>query len=164
MSMMRKLVEELEAKRADARLMGGEDKVERQHSRGKMDVRQRVDALFDPGTFVEIGMHAQDHKIDRSPASHRAPGDGVITGTGEINGRMVAIAAYDFTVLGGSIGEVGEIKVTRLRDIALKSRMPIVWRWSSSSGRYGIVTPSCAGPMPQSHRRGTVSCPSGFAS
>ena len=88
MSMMRDLVKQLDEKRADARLMGGEDKVERQHSRGKMDVRQRIDALFDPGTFLEMGMHAVDHKIDRTPAAHRAPGDGVITGTGHIIGRV----------------------------------------------------------------------------
>jgi len=135
MSMMRDLVEELEAKRSDAKLMGGSDKVERQHSRGKMDVRQRIEALFDPGTFLELGIHAVDHKIDRTPASHRAPGDGVVTGTGEIDGRMVAVAAYDFTVLGGSIGEVAEIKVTRLRDMALKSRIPIVWLIDSAGAR-----------------------------
>ena len=133
--MMRDLVEELEAKRSDAKLMGGADKVERQHGRGKMDVRQRIEALFDPGTFLELGIHAIDHKIDRTPASHRAPGDGVVTGTGEINGRMVAVAAYDFTVLGGSIGEVAEIKVTRLRDMALKSRIPIVWLIDSAGAR-----------------------------
>ena len=135
MSVMRELVKELEAKRADARKMGGEDKVQRQHSRGKMDVRQRIDALFDPGTFLEMGIHAADHKIDRSPASHRAPGDGVVTGTGKINGRMIAVVAYDFTVLGGSIGEVAEIKATRLRDLALKSRIPIVWLIDSAGAR-----------------------------
>ena len=135
MSVMRDLVKELEAKRADAREMGGADKVERQHSRGKLDVRQRIDALFDPGTFLEIGIHAADHKIDRSPANHRAPGDGVVTGTGEIDGRMVAVVAYDFTVLGGSIGEVAEIKATRLRDLALKSRIPIVWLIDSAGAR-----------------------------
>jgi len=135
MSMMRDLVKELEAKRADARLMGGEEKVERQHSRGKLDVRQRIEELFDPGTFLELGIHAMDHKIDRTPASHRAPGDGVITGTGAIDGRMVAVVAYDFTVLGGSIGEVAEIKATRLRDLALKSRIPIVWLIDSAGAR-----------------------------
>jgi len=135
MSMMRDLVKELEAKRADARLMGGAEKVERQHSRNKMDVRQRIEELFDPGTFLELGMHATDHKMDRTAAAHRAPGDGVITGTGEINGRMVAVVAYDFTVLGGSIGEVAEVKATRLRDLALKSRIPIVWLIDSAGAR-----------------------------
>jgi methylmalonyl-CoA decarboxylase subunit alpha len=135
MSRMRELVAELEAKRKDAVLMGGEDKVERQLARGKMDVRQRIDQLFDAGSFLEYGLHATDHKIDRSPAKHRAPADGVVTGTGTIDGRAVALVAYDFTVLGGSIGETGEVKVTRLRDMALRSRIPIVWLIDSGGAR-----------------------------
>jgi acetyl-CoA carboxylase carboxyltransferase component len=132
---MHELVAELERRRADARLMGGPEKVRAQHARGKRDVRQRVDALFDPGTFVELGLHACDHRPDRSPADHRAPGDGVVCGTGRIDGRIVAVAAYDFTVLGGSIGEVGETKVTRLRELALRSRIPIVWLIDSAGAR-----------------------------
>lgn len=135
MSKMRELIADLEARRADAVLMGGPERVARQHARGKWDVRKRVDELFDDGTFMELGLHACDHKVDRTPAAHRAPGDGVITGTGMIDGRMVAVAAYDFTVLGGSIGETGETKVTRLRDLALRSRIPIVWLIDSAGAR-----------------------------
>lgn len=135
MNRMRRLVEELEARRADAQKMGGEDKVQAQHNRGKLDVRQRVERLFDAGTFVEIGLHGCDHKGDRTPASHRAPGDGVVCGTGRIDGRLVACAAYDFTVLGGSIGEVGETKVTRLRELAVTSRIPMVWLIDSAGAR-----------------------------
>jgi acetyl-CoA carboxylase carboxyltransferase component len=135
MSRMRELVSKLEERRVDARRMGGEDKVAAQHARGKWDVRRRVASLFDAGSFLELGIHGCDHKPDRSPAEHRAPGDGVVCGTGKIDGRTVAVAAYDFTVLGGSIGEVGEIKVTRLRDMALKSRIPIVWLIDSAGAR-----------------------------
>ena len=135
MSRMRELVADLERRRADAQGMGGPDKLAIQHARGKMDVRQRILGLFDEGTFVELGMHACDHKPDRTPAAHRAPGDGVVCGTGRIDGRLVAVAAYDFTVLGGSIGEVGEAKVTRLREIALTSRIPIVWLIDSAGAR-----------------------------
>ena len=135
MSRLRELVADLEARRADARGMGGQDKVERQRGRGKMDVRARIDALFDPGTFLEFGLHATDHKIDRTPARHRAPADGVITGSGMIDGRPVAVAAYDFTVLGGSIGETGEVKVTRLREMALRNRIPVVWLIDSGGAR-----------------------------
>lgn len=135
MSQMRELVEELKKRREDALHMGGAEKVARQHDRGKWDVRKRIDVLFDPGTFLEYGIHAADHKADRTPASHRAPADGVVTGTGLIDGRMVAVAAYDFTVLGGSIGEVGETKVTRLRELVLRSRIPIVWLIDSAGAR-----------------------------
>ncbi len=135
MSKMRELVAELERRRADAKLMGGAEKVARQHGRGKWDVRRRVEELFDDGTFLEMGIHATDHKADRTPAKHRAPGDGVVCGTGLIDGRMVACAAYDFTVLGGSIGETGEVKVTRLREVALRARIPIVWLIDSAGAR-----------------------------
>lgn len=135
MSRMRELVADLESRRNEARSMGGSDKVGRQHARGKMDVRQRIAALLDPGTFLELGLQAIDHKLDRSPAAHAAPADGVITGTGSIDGRPVAVAAYDFTVLGGSIGETGEVKVTRIREIALRDRMPMVWLVDSGGAR-----------------------------
>ena len=135
MSKLRELVADLETRRADALRMGGDDKVERQHARGKMDVRQRIEALFDPGTFLEFGLLATDHKIDRTPARHRAPADGVVTGSGLIDGRPVALAAYDFTVLGGSIGETGEEKVTRLREMALRNRIPVVWLIDSGGAR-----------------------------
>jgi acetyl-CoA carboxylase carboxyltransferase component len=135
MSKMRELIADLERRRADAALMGGEARVARQHGRGKWDVRQRIEALFDAGTFLELGLHACDHQLDRKPAKHRAPGDGVLTGTGMIDGRMVAMAAYDFTILGGSIGETGEVKVTRLREMALRARIPIVWLIDSGGAR-----------------------------
>lgn len=135
MSRLRELVADLEARRTDAVLMGGDEKVERQHDRGKMDVRQRIDALFDPDTFLEFGLLATDHKIDRTPARYRAPADGVVTGSGMIDGRPVAVAAYDFTVLGGSIGETGEAKVTRLREMALRNRIPVVWLIDSGGAR-----------------------------
>ncbi|MGM0554928.1 MAG: acyl-CoA carboxylase subunit beta [Myxococcota bacterium] len=134
---MRKLVAELEEKREDARKMGGERRVERQHEKGKLDVRKRVDYLFDEDSFTEFGMHGYFHSNGK-PVSQdevRSPGDGVVCGWGEINGRMAVCAAYDFTVLGGSIGDINERKVTRCREFALKNRVPMIWLIDSAGAR-----------------------------
>lgn len=134
---MRELVAKLEAKRKDALLMGGEKRVQRQHERGKLDARQRIDYLFDEGTFCEFGMHAFFHSNGQpvDPEKVRTPADGVITGWGKINGRIACVAAYDFTVLGGSIGDVSERKVTRAREFAVKNRVPIIWLIDSAGAR-----------------------------
>jgi len=128
---------ELKAKKAE---MGGAQRVERQHGRGKLDARQRLALLFDPGSVQELGMlAAADGRLpeEEDPARPTAA-DGVITAFGTVEGRPVAAAIYDFTVLGGTIGEVGERKVTRLRDLALKSRTPIVWLVDSGGARLDV--------------------------
>src|SRR5215813_1930341 len=124
----------LKAKKAE---MGGAQRVERQHGRGKLDARQRLQLLFDPGSVQELGMLAAAEgrlESEEDPARPTAA-DAVLTAFGTIEGRPVAAAVYDFTVLGGSIGEVGERKVTRLRDLALKGRTPIVWLVDSGGAR-----------------------------
>lgn len=134
---MRQLVADLRARREDALQMGGERRVARQHEKGKSDVRQRIVYLFDAGTFVEFGQHAFFHSNGTPIPSDkiRTPGDGVVCGWGEINGRTVVCAAYDFTVLGGSIGDINERKVTRCREFALKNRVPMVWLIDSAGAR-----------------------------
>ena len=129
MNKMRELVAELETRKAKIHEMGGESRIARQHDRGKMTARERIDYLVDDETFFETGAHGSEYKDKLIPA------DGVITGVGKIDGRMCAIAAYDFTVLGGSIGMVGEAKVSRLREFALRDRMPIVWLVDSAGAR-----------------------------
>jgi acetyl-CoA carboxylase carboxyltransferase component len=123
----------LEEKRGTARAMGGEERVARQHDQGKLTVRERLDLLCDTGTFVEHGMLA-DHMDPMLGPAHLAA-DGVITGMGEVDGRRVAVVAYDFTVMGGSMGNVGEQKVARMRAMALARRMPIVWLLDSAGAR-----------------------------
>jgi acetyl-CoA carboxylase carboxyltransferase component len=130
-------VEDLARRKARATEMGGPERVERQRGRGKLDARARVAALFDPGTFEELGALAL---MNGALPEEEEPGkpssaDGVLTGVGEIHGRPVAAAIYDFTVFGGSIGEIGERKVTRLRDLALKDRIPMVWLIDSAGAR-----------------------------
>ena len=132
---MRAKVAELERRREVGRSMGGEARIERQHGRGKMDVRQRIDRLFDPGSFREIGILATHHSAGKPVAEGKANCDGVICGTGRIDGRMACVAAYDFTVMGGSIGPTGEVKVSRMRELALRGRMPMIWLIDSGGAR-----------------------------
>ena len=132
---MQRLVEDLHARREQAKLGGGPEKIEKQHSRGKLTARERIDLLVDSGSFVEMGIHGRPHFSQRSMEGKEAPADGVVTGWGEIDGRRAAIAAYDFTVMAGSMGMTGELKVTRLREIALKQRMPLVWLLDSAGAR-----------------------------
>jgi len=132
---VRPLVEDLEARRAKARLGGGEERIERQHAAGKLTARERIALLIDDGTFTELGIHAGIHHSVRGLEGKEAPADGVITGYGRVDGRLVAVAAYDFTVMAGSMGLTGELKVARLRELALTKRMPFVWLLDSAGAR-----------------------------
>ncbi len=132
---MRERLRRLQAKKARFRGMGGRERVERQHERGKLDARQRIDALVDQDSFHELGLLATDRGLLEEEWPRPSPADGVITGTGKIDGRLVAVAAYDFTVYGGSIGHVGEVKLTRLRRLALRHRIPMVWLIDSAGAR-----------------------------
>lgn len=137
---MSERIADLEERRRLYRQMGGQQRVERQRSRGKLDVRARLDLLFDPRSFQELGLLAGDRGLLYPEWKSPAPADGVITGTGMVEGRPVACAAYDFTVFGGSMGEVGERKVSRLRDLALKRRIPMVWLVDSAGARINADT------------------------
>src|SRR6185503_16906770 len=103
----------------------------RQKERGKLDARSRLDLLLDAGTFQELGILATHLGKADSPT----PADGVICGSGLIDGRPVCVAAYDFTVQGGSIGPVGERKVSRMRELSLRERIPMVWLIDSAGAR-----------------------------
>ena len=133
---MRELVKDLEARRAEVRKMGGDDRVAKQHARGKMSARERMTALFDDGVYFEVGMHGTQMGLAAGPdGKDRPPADGVVCGFGKIEGRMACCASYDFTVKGGSIGYTGEEKVTRLRHMALRGRMPMIWFIDSGGAR-----------------------------
>ena len=130
-------VEELNARRARNLKMGGEERIARQHERGKLTVRERIDLLYDPGTFVEFGLLASQQPVGaHSVDSEKTPADGVITGHGNIEGRQVWTIAYDFTVMAGSMGAIGEqYKASRVRDLALRYKKPIVWLLDSAGAR-----------------------------
>src|ERR671923_3089160 len=93
---LRSLVEDLHERREHARLGGGEERIARQHEQGKLTARERLDLLIDEGTFTELGIHAGIHYSVRGLEDKQAPADGVITGYGKVDGRLVAVCAYDF--------------------------------------------------------------------
>ncbi len=117
------LLEDLALRRENARAMGGPDRLERQRAGGRLDARQRIEALFDDGTFVELGaLVGSVHRGVTPPA----PADGLVAGHGLIAGRPVLAAAEDFTVMGGSIGHGTTAKRQRLADLARQERVPLV--------------------------------------
>jgi len=132
---MREKVAELERRKDEARRMGGEERLRKQRERGKLDARTRIAKLLDPGTFVELGLLATHLGKLPEESERPSPADGVVCGTGLIGGRPCCAASYDFTVQGGSIGPVGERKVARLRELALRERVPMVWLVDSAGAR-----------------------------
>src|SRR4051794_20061282 len=132
---LRALVDDLHERREQAKLGGGPEKIERQHGQDKLTARERLALLIDEGTFTELGIHGRPHFSQRAMEGREAPADGVITGYGKVDGRLAAVCAYDFTVMAGSMGMTGELKVTRLRELALQKRMPFVWLLDSAGAR-----------------------------
>ena len=123
---MRDRLEEL-SQRRDAILRGGGPKeIERQHARGKLTARERIELLLDPGSFVEINLWAQPRMTGFDIDEREIPGDGVITGYGEIYGRPVCVYAQDFTVLGGTMGSTGGKKIVKIMRKALETRVPCI--------------------------------------
>ncbi|MEO7803506.1 MAG: acyl-CoA carboxylase subunit beta [Actinomycetota bacterium] len=139
---MGEIVDELASKKAEYEKMGGEDRVLTQHSQNKLTVRERIDLLFDADTFNEFGLLAHHQSSSPQMQGRSTPADGCITGIGKVSGRRVGLIAYDFTVMAGSIGMVGEIKATRLRELALRDRIPIVWLIDSAGARIQEATGS----------------------
>src|SRR6201987_5771702 len=134
-SLLRPLAEDLRARRERIKLGGGPEKVAAQHAHEKLTARERIDLLIDAGTFVELGLHGRPHFSQRAMDGKEAPADGVVTGYGKIDGRLIAVAAYDFTVMAGSMGMTGELKVARLRELALTKRIPMIWLLDSAGAR-----------------------------
>ncbi|HEX2981535.1 MAG TPA: acyl-CoA carboxylase subunit beta, partial [Anaerolineaceae bacterium] len=122
---------ELRTLREKARLGGGEDKIAKQHAKGKLTARERIDILLDPGTFVEINRFV----VSRLEESSDSYGDGVVTGYGLVNGRRVYVYAQDFTYQGGALGEMQANKITRVLDLAVKSGAPVVGLIDSGGAR-----------------------------
>ena len=141
MSMKERMVE-LEEARARANLGGGAVKNSEQHSRGKMTARERIEALVDLDSFVEIDRYALHQTRDFGMMDKRILGDGVVTGYGKINGRQVYVFSHDFTVFGGSLGEMFAKKVTKIMDMALKTGCPIIGLNDSGGARIqeGVVS------------------------
>ncbi len=135
------ILAELDRRRAAARAMGGEERVEKHHAAGKLDARQRAAALFDPGTFVELGTLTGAPGADGLPP----PADGLIAGSGLIEGRPALCGVEDFTVLGGSIGDAASSKRYRLTELAARESLPLVFMLEGAGHR---LTNHHANPAP----------------
>src|ERR671912_1884864 len=117
---MQQMLEELERRRAAARQGGGQRRVEAQHGKGKLTARERIDALLDPGSFEEYDMFVEHRSIDFGMETQKIPGDGVVTGHGTINGRLVYVFSQDFTVFGGALSERHAQKICKVMDRAVQ--------------------------------------------
>ncbi len=126
-------LEELERKRRAARAMGGTQALERLRQSGKLNARERVDLLLDPGSFVEIGLLARSQ---HPSLSHRTPADGLVAGYGAIDGRIVYVTSEDASVLAGTRGRVAEAKTVRIRELALQHNKPFIALMEAGAGRF----------------------------
>jgi len=132
---MKERADDLTDRRRRARAMGGADAVAKQHASGKLTVRERIDLLFDSGSFTEIGVQATHAGVSPEMAGRETPADGVVTGFGRIDGRFASVIAYDFTVMAGSMGRTAEVKCNRAREVAYTKRMPMIWLIDSAGAR-----------------------------
>ena len=132
---MQDILRQLEAKRAAAQLGGGDQRIEAQHAKGKLTARERIDLLLDDGTFEEWDMFVEHRCSDFGMEANRVPGDGVVTGYGTVNGRLVFVFSQDFTVFGGSLSEAHAEKICKIMDHAMKVGAPIVGLNDSGGAR-----------------------------
>lgn len=132
---MKDIIAELDRRRAEAWAGGGVKRVEAQHARGKLTARERLQVLLDEHSFEEIDIYVEHRCIDFGMEETKIPGDGVVTGSGTINGRVVYVFAKDFTVFGGSLSEAHASKITKLQDMALRNRAPIIGLFDAGGAR-----------------------------
>ncbi|HEU4379853.1 MAG TPA: acyl-CoA carboxylase subunit beta [Hyphomicrobiaceae bacterium] len=132
---MKDVLDELERRRAEARLGGGQARIEAQHKRGKLTARERIELLMDENSFEEFDMYVEHRCHDFGMEKSKIPGDGVVTGWGTINGRVVYVFAKDFTVFGGSLSEAHAKKITKIQDMALQNRAPIIGLFDAGGAR-----------------------------
>src|SRR5213079_567773 len=132
---MSDILRRLDEKREAARLGGGARRIKAQHERGKLTARERLEVLLDPGSFEEWDMFVEHRSQDFGMAEQKIPGDGVVTGYGTINGRLVFVFSQDFTVFGGSLSEAHAEKICKVMDLALKNGAPMVGLNDSGGAR-----------------------------
>ncbi len=142
---MHEIIEELERRREAAKLGGGQERIDAQHARGKLTARERVDVLLDQGSFEEWDIFVEHRSTDFDMADKVVPGDGVVTGYGTINGRMVFVFSQDFTVLGGSLSEAHAGKICKIMDHAMKVGVPVIGLNDSGGARIQEGIDSLAG-------------------
>jgi propionyl-CoA carboxylase beta chain len=142
---MKDILHELEERRAAARLGGGQRRIDAQHGKGKLTARERVEVLLDPDSFEEFDMFVAHRCTDFGMEKSRPWGDGVVTGWGTINGRMVYVFSQDFTVFGGSLSETHAAKICKIMDMAMQNGAPVIGINDSGGARIQEGVNSLAG-------------------
>src|SRR4051812_46826101 len=138
-------IEELEKRRERARLGGGEKRIAAQHAKGRLTARERLSVLLDPGSFEEYDMFVEHNATDFGMDQQKIPGDGVVTGSGTINGRLIYAFAQDFTVFGGSLSERHAQKICKIMDMAMNVGAPVIGLNDSGGARIQEGVASLAG-------------------
>ncbi|MEM1041840.1 MAG: acyl-CoA carboxylase subunit beta [Bacteroidota bacterium] len=129
------LIDDLRRRRAEAALGGGEARIARQHEKGKLTARERLDILLDPGSFQELGTFVRHRRTDFGLEHNRPYGDGVVTGFGTVDGRTVYVFSQDFTVFGGSLAEAHAEKIEKIMELALENGAPVIGHNDSGGAR-----------------------------
>ncbi|MEE8210187.1 MAG: carboxyl transferase domain-containing protein, partial [bacterium] len=142
---MEEKIAELQRRHTEAELGGGEGRIERQHKAGKLTARERIDILIDEGTFVEFDKFAVHRCTYFGMDKNKILGDGVVTGCGKIDGRLVYVFAHDFTSFGGSLSEIFSMKICKIMDMSMKAGAPIVGLFDSGGARIQEGVASLAG-------------------
>ena len=142
---MSDILAELEKRRAEARLGGGQQRIDAQHAKGKLTARERIEILLDEGSFEEFDMFVVHRCEDFGMGDQRPAGDGVVTGWGTINGRMVYVFSQDFTVFGGSLSETHAQKICKIMDMAMQNGAPVIGINDSGGARIQEGVASLAG-------------------
>ena len=145
---MRRKLEELEELRRQAELGGGEARIAQQHERGKLTARERLDILLDEGSLVELDRFVVHRATDFGLDKQKYLGDGVVTGYGTIEGRLVYVFSQDFTVFGGSLSEAHAEKICKILDLALKNGAPVIGLNDSGGARIQEGVVSLGGDTP----------------
>jgi propionyl-CoA carboxylase beta chain len=139
------IIRQLEEKRERARMGGGERRIDAQHGKGKLTARERIEVLLDPGSFEEWDMFVEHRCTDFGMAEQSTPGDGVVTGYGTVNGRLIFVFSQDFTVFGGSLSESHAEKICKIMDQAMKVGAPVIGLNDSGGARIQEGVDSLAG-------------------
>ncbi|MDE7127933.1 MAG: methylmalonyl-CoA carboxyltransferase, partial [Bacteroidales bacterium] len=142
MSIQQEKIKELVERRAKARMGGGQKRIDAQHAKGKFTARERIAMLLDEGSFEEYDMFVQHRCTNFGMEKTKFDGDGVVTGQGTIDGRLVYVFAQDFTVSGGSLSETMALKICKVMDMAVKNGAPCIGLNDSGGAR--IQEGSCA--------------------
>lgn len=132
---MQKIIAALDQRRTDARLGGGQKRIDAQHGKGKLTARERLEVLLDPGSFEEYDMFVTHRAVDFGMEKTIIPGDGVVTGWGTINGRLTYVFSQDFTVFGGSLSETHAQKICKIMDLAVQNGAPVIGLNDSGGAR-----------------------------